>query len=190
MGKRSRQRRRESGESATPKSHLRVIVPFTNLEPEVLNALHYTGFEWDAIDVSGSDTAYFELIKSLWENGSGWMNCEHDIVPHANSFQEFEDCPHAWCAYPYPYAVTNYYAGLGLCKITKQVIKRHPDAMDKVWKMTDPTHPINGHWCRCDGWLRAVLENEGERMHLHTPPVRHLGNTWPSHGCVKPPEGD
>ena len=189
MGKRSRKRQRESDSpQVTTRTHMRVIMPFTERVQEVTDALDATGYAYDAIDVSATDTSYFKLVRELWVMGDGWINVEHDIIPRATTFKEFEECPHAWCAAPYPYVVTGLYAGLGCSKITKQVIKRHPNIMDRVWAITDDTHLIHGHWCRLDGWLRALLEQEGETMHLHLPPIEHLGDNYPSHGCVKPPE--
>ena len=123
---------------------MKVIVPFTHLEPEVLDALWKTGYHWEERDVSSSDTAYFELIKELWDEGAGWINVEHDIVIRSGCIERaFEKCPHAWCVFPYPYKMMpqGFYAGLGFSKITSQVINRHPDVMAKVFEMHDEQHP-------------------------------------------------
>src|SRR5665213_839577 len=134
MGKRSRKRQRESDSPQQPqKQRIRVVMPYTEINSEVIDALNATEYPYDRIDVSASDTAYFELVNELWNDGTGWMNVEHDIVVRSSTLKELEECPHAWCVVLYPYVVTGNYCGLGCCKITAQVIKRHPGIMDRVW---------------------------------------------------------
>lgn len=168
---------------------MRVIAPQTKeLEP-VVTALNASGYKWEAKDVSGSDSAYFDLISDLWESGETFATVEHDIVINPDTLLGFNACQSDWCVALYPYAVTGHYCGLGCCKISGKLIARNKDAMKVTATWADDGHPAK-HWCRVDGWLRAYLENRGEQFHVHYPPlVGHIGNTWPSHGCVLPPEG-
>ena len=168
---------------------MRVVMPYTEINSEVIDALNATEYPYDRIDVSAKDDSYFDLINGLWNDRKTFATVEHDIVIDSDTLSRYEECSSDWCVTPYPYFVSGgYYVGLGCCKISKNMIGRHPLIMQKVYETTDATHPVKGHWCRLDGWLRHFLEESGEKMCIHEPPIRHLGSNWPSHGCVKPPE--
>lgn len=166
---------------------MRVICPRTKAIRKVVDALDASGYPWEAHDVSNGQFSYFHLVNSLWDEREGWMNVEHDIVINPDTLKSFEECEHDWCIAPYPYLMMpeGVYAGLGCCKFSADLIKRNPDAMKMVGEMSDKSHKAR-HWCRVDGYLKYVLIESGERPHAHEH-VQHLGDGWPSHGCVKKP---
>ncbi len=170
---------------------LKVILPYTRRIQKVTFALDRTGYPYNPSDVTESQFKYYYLIKALWDTGESWINIEHDILPNPDTFQSFEDCPADWCIAPYPYLMMpqGAYAGLGCCKISARLIARHPDAMDidLNWAGWDKNHRPR-HWCRVDAMLKENLINNGERPHAHEF-VQHMGDGWPSHGCVAKPKG-
>jgi len=53
------------------------------------------------VDTSGSETAYWESIASMWNMGSDLVLIEQDIEIHGGVFPEFHQCPESWCVFPY-----------------------------------------------------------------------------------------
>ncbi len=164
---------------------MKVILPYTKRIAKVTAALDASGYEYEAIDVSESQSKYFQVIQEIWNAGEGWVNVEHDIVVGPDTIKSFDQCSADWCIAPYNYAVMpgGFYAGLGCCKISSRLIARNYDAMDRVGQMRDNDHKQR-HWCRVDGWLKQVLIENGEAPHAHES-VQHLGSGWPAHGCHK-----
>lgn len=161
---------------------MRLILPWTYVEPRVDSAIAATGWKREAPYVGLSDRAYFDLLASLWAAGDSFIICEQDIVPHPTAFDDLANCRHDWCAFPYEYVGHKTY-GLGLVKFSAELIARHPDAMERVAVMRDPTHEPR-HWCRLDAWLQGViLPLAGEVPHGHEPMVKHLGDGC-AHGCT------
>lgn len=165
---------------------MRVVVPFTRKTKRVLEAIEASGFEYELIDVSESQFRYWYVVKELFDAKETFATVEHDILVNSDTLKSFDDCPCDWDIAPYPYALMpeGFYAGLGCCKITDKLIARNPDAMelDSSWYGWDKNHKPR-HWCRVDGYLKDRLLANGERPHAHDV-VQHLGDNWPSHGCV------
>lgn len=137
-------------------------------------------------DVSASDESYWQLFDELWRKAQTFAIIEHDVVVRPDTLDELEGCEHDWCAFTIPY-VGQEYAGLGCAKFTSELIARVPDALAQVAGIPgDATHPPR-HWCRLDAWLQGVLEQAGERKHVHGPPLGHRDGEEeyirPSHGC-------
>ena len=168
-----------------------MILPYTTKRKAVISALDASGFDYETIDVSESQFRYWYLVKELCDAGETFATVEHDIVINESTLRDFDDCPCDWCIGPYPYLMMpdGHYAGLGCCKISAKLIARNPDAMrlDPNWAGWDSKHRPR-HWCRVDGWLKQVLIENNERPHAHDL-VDHLGDGWPSHGCVAKPKG-
>lgn len=165
---------------------MRVVVPFTDLQPETAVALDATGYEWEAVDVSDSDEAYWSLLAGLWSDGETFTIVEHDVVVVQNAMRQFEECYGEWCAFPAQY-VNGPYAGLACTKFSAALIARNPQAVVKAGELYDSTHPPR-HWCRLDAWLQRQFA--GERRCFHVPVLRHIrdykGHPQPSHGCREP----
>lgn len=128
----------------------------------------------------GVDRDYFDLLSAYWRSGETFCIVEHDIVVRPEALVEFEECPERWCAAPYRYVGSTHY-GLGCVRFDGSLLAAHPDVMDRVAVMCDPSHPPR-HWCRLDAWISAVLYDRGERRDGHAGMVEHL-NQGVSHGC-------
>lgn len=165
---------------------MRVICPFVDdIEPDTVRALEREGYNWEAVEVSGSATAYTELFEQLWAAQQSFIVVEHDIVPFPGALRELVQCTEAWCAYRYLLA-GGLHAGLGCTKFESRLMEQYPDAVTRTWSTgtLDARHPA-GHWCRLDDRLtRGVLMNTyGVPRHVHDEAVEHL-RPKASHGCI------
>ncbi len=167
---------------------MRVIVPYAGSYPsrEVEAPLYDSGCDYELLDVSASDRAYFDLLSARWAAGDSFIVVEHDIVVHASAFYELTRCANDWCGFPHHMGPSGIQYGLGCVKFTAGLIARNPDAMVSVGVMFDGTHPKR-HWCRLDAWLQGViLPQRDEVKCCHETVVKHLGNGC-SHGCIPVP---
>ena len=166
-----------------------VVMPYTRLRPEVVEAL--AGWDVAFVDVSGSDDAYWQLLANLWSEGRSFLIVEHDVVVRPDTLGELEQCHHPWCSFQVPY-VGKLYAGLSCAKFSAALIARYPDALNRIAELEDEDHPPK-FWCRLDSHLQShVLNPGGEEMHVHGPPLGHIrddsspATPWaigPAHGC-------
>lgn len=159
---------------------MKVYCPHTRILPETRAALDNSGYQWTGVDLTGSDTAYTELMQKLWRAGESFAIVEHDIVPWRGALAELDDCDEPWCAFEYPFgkgAIT----GLGCTRFRDILLTGYPTAVDDTLIEHHEVHP-RGHWCSLDGRLSHALHRLGARKHVHTPLVGHL-HPYPSHGC-------
>ena len=165
---------------------MKVVLPWTDINPSTIDALASTGWQWESPYVGSSDTSYWQLLSRLWTGGESFVIVEQDIVVRPDTLDGFDECPSQWCGAPYPYFVGRY-VGLGCMKFSADLLRQHPFVMAQVGQMYDDTHPPK-HWCRLDGWLQIVLQMaQVPRCQLHEP-VGHRDNgasLLPTHGCVK-----
>ena len=135
----------------------------------------------DVYKRQGSDTAYYELLRRLWEAEESFCLVEHDIVVTSGTIESFNGCGHEWCVAKYSYLNGSYW-GLGCTRFRAPLLKRFPDLMDEVGEYETPGHPP-GHWCVLDMAITAALRaRRMEWPHLHGE-VQHLGGSQPAHGC-------
>ena len=162
----------------------KVIVPHTaKLAPEVLWALQRVEVDFETVDVSGSDEAYFELFAELWRAGAGFTLVEHDIVDHDGLVATFDRCEREWCVATYPYLRSTYW-GLGCSRFRAALMERIPELVDEVAAYETEKHSPR-HWCTLDQAVTTMLRRHGvEWPHVHGE-VQHLGTNLPSHGCRK-----
>ena len=159
----------------------RVICPYTRLSPQVEEALRDGCVAYEMVDVSRSDTAYYELLSELWADGKSFCLVEHDIVVTLGTVESFNGCGHEWCAAKYPYLRGSYW-GLGCTRFRGPLMKRFPDLMDEVGEYDAPNHGP-GHWCTLDMAVTAALRARRiEWPHIHGE-VTHLSDGSPAHGC-------
>lgn len=151
------------------------------IAPETVKALDASGFPWEAVDVSGSDTTYTRLLDRLWAAGEPFAVVEHDIVPHPGALAELLGCPRPWCAFSYQLGSITH-AGLGCARFSASLLADVPDAAERTWAEWNDVHPP-GHWCSLDDRLGRILRGAGFEPHVHEPAVTHL-NPVPSHGCT------
>lgn len=161
-----------------------LLFPYIHADPRVRNAAKAHPDDWDEVrwNVGLSDTSYFEAMSLYWRPGSGFglAVVEHDVVVNPSTFFEFDACPNLWCAAPYPYFV-GMHAGLGCVRFHAELITAVPNLFDQIAGVSTPDHPPK-HWCSMDGIMARQLMGLGYRQCLH-PPVEHLGDLRPSHGC-------
>lgn len=160
---------------------MRVYCPYTAISPATRAALDASGYEWEPRDVSGSDTAYWDLLAELWTVGEDFAIVEHDVVPSPEALASFDACGHDWCGAAYPY-LAGTYAGLGCARFRAAIMARHPDLMSVVGGMSNEAHGPK-FWCTLDAWQRVVLQQRGERQCTAHPGAGHPSHS-PSHGCV------
>jgi hypothetical protein len=166
---------------------MRVVLAYTHIAPGVREALTETGREWEEVDVSGSDTAYWELLSDLWAAGDSFIVVEHDVIIRHDTLDELEACPEPWCGWPVPY-LGGEYPGLACAKFTDRIIAACPGALIQVGTMSTDSHPQK-HYCNVDHRLqRVVLPQTGLSQHVHSPALGHYRADglppMPSHGCV------
>jgi hypothetical protein len=165
---------------------VKVVLPYTHIEPGVREALAATGWEWEEVDVSGSDENYWSLLHRLWQKGESIYNVEHDVLVRPDSLNELAACPEPWCGFAVPY-LGGEYPGMCCVKFSAGIIAVCPDALDQVATMSSDKHPPK-HWCSMDHFLQmVVLPATGYRKHVHWPALGHYrdyaGLPQPSHGC-------
>jgi len=152
------------------------------MSPKVVIALNKTGREFQRVDVSRSDEHYWRYFRAMWANGQDFCNVEQDIQVSPTILDELEACPEPWCSVAYPY-LGGEYAGLGCARFSAELMRRHPGAVDEAGKWSNAEHHPR-HWCTVDHSLTLTLNRMGETKHVHYSGVTHLGDHWPSHGCV------
>ena len=178
-----------SPDSPTSLDVARVICPYTGggLRPEVVWALQDSGHDFEAVDVSGSDESYHELLSDLWGAGKSFALVEHDVVIGPDTLASFDSCPMEWCTFSYRY-LSSVYWGLGCTRFRGSLLQRLPDVMVQVAEYGSPRHPKR-HWCIQDQAITTALRSRRlEWPHLHGE-VEHLSDGWPSHGCRPHPVG-
>ncbi len=153
-----------------------VVVPYTVVLPEVRAAL--AAARW--VDTSGSETAYWELLRDLWAAGEAFVLVEHDVVPAPDDLAGLVGCPGEWCTLGYLFEGRPYH-GLGCVKFGRSLLARTPAAIERVARMSSPAHPAR-HWCSLDAYLQVVLRGAGARQHQHEGLAAHL-RPGRSHGC-------
>jgi len=162
---------------------MRVVVPFTKIADETREALDASGYPWEAIDVSDSLTAYWELLSDLWGFQSDLCIVEHDIVVGPDTLKSFDECPNLWCGSPYPY-LSGTYAGLGCTRFRAAFMVDLPTAVEIAGRREYPNHG-QFHWCVLDDSLKRVFAEHKKTMCMHLP-VDHVGDQMPTHEVCRP----
>jgi hypothetical protein len=168
---------------------VRVIVPFTTLEPGVVEAIEQSGYVPELCDVSGDVEAYWRLLCAVWAQGKDFAVVEHDVVVDRTTLADLERCARDWCAARYHY-LGGSYAGLGCVVFKAPLLTKYPTVLlDAARHDYGPLHPrtVGQHWCTLDHAVTTELTSHGLQRHLGSHgSVQHLGG-WPSHGCVARP---
>jgi hypothetical protein len=152
------------------------------MSAKVVIALNKTGREFERVNVSKSDEHYWRLFDKLWKAGEEFVNIEQDIVVSPTILDELENCPAEWCSVAYPY-LNGQYPGLGCVRFRAALLQRRPNAVIEAGEWSNAAHKPK-HWCAVDHSLTLALNRAGETKHVHYEGVDHLGDHWPTHGCV------
>ena len=154
---------------------MRVVVPYAasdrdariGLYPAVRAALEADGVAAEYVDVSGSPTAYHELLAGLWREGQAFTVIEHDVVVRPGAIAELDRCPERWCCAVYRSAVGPLIGGLGCTRFSGQLLQEHP-AVFRTIDHLPPDGTPRHYWGRLDTRLKIVLmQSEGVTPHAH-----------------------
>jgi hypothetical protein len=147
---------------------VRVVVPYVGeVHPDTLAGVDGWPGGVSYHDVSGSDTAYAELLRELWREQEGFCIVEGDVVPLPWTLAEFAVCPEPYCAAPYALEAFVGVA-LGCTRFSSLFLRCYPDAAEIAARIPSPFGEP-GHWRQLDVWLQgAVLRDEyGWQPHAH-----------------------
>lgn len=144
-------------------------VHHTGVHPGVAAAAP-VGTVW--VDVSSSDTAYFESLSRIWEQRESFATLEHDIICRSDIVEAFESCPEPWCTYGYaemchPECREAWANALGCTRFRAELMVKVPEAVSSI-----PPGPLTDWHNVCDG-LGGSLRAAGFTHHWHEPHVRH-----------------
>lgn len=151
-----------------------VLLPYTSdrLEQRTSDWAYARG-DVEAVDVSGADDAYYNVLAAQWRQPGDLLIVEHDMLPAEGCVDEMLACRWGWCAAPYEVAnhqqITD---GLGCTKFSGTLKQLRPQLMDEVGAIADDGLPAKD-WRRLDTRISRVLRKAGHWPHLHAPAV-HL----------------
>ena len=153
---------------------MRIIVPFTELHGETLDALRrYCPYDVEYFDVSHATDAYFNVIKDVWSDAESFVIIEHDVEIGKDTLESLVTCEHTWCAFSYAMGPAGYQTALGCTKFDAALMTAHPTLMNEVGDVIDPWCPPRD-WRRLDTRLKETLTQRYNYVeHCHTPPVKH-----------------
>ena len=165
---------------------MKLLVPYvpSKLRPETIEALQADGLEPDYRLCEG-DQGYWQVLASVWGHcRDDLVIVEHDIVVNPGSVSELVECPEHWCVFPYEYLDDHYGVGLGCVKFSRWLQARADNLMQRVGDASrDRMHPQK-HWCRLDILIAGEVRAWHLSRHIHQPPVGHISDGRPSHGCI------
>jgi hypothetical protein len=132
------------------------------------------------VDVSGSDTAYADLLCSIWDEPEDTLLVEHDVELHAKVVRQLRTCFALACRFSYqgpPAAdgTTSWVPhGLGCIRFSAELKASVPWLMRQV---------KGKHWKTLDSALEGPLAQASGGLHLHEPPVTHHHRYYPRPAC-------
>ena len=139
--------------------------------------LDVQGIAYEAVDCSGDEHAYVDLLESTWNEGGGFIVVEHDILPWPGALAELEACSEDHCMFPYIQG-DRLSGFLGCTKFSAELTQTVAFPTDPVDPNRDPAdHPdpaMRLRWLGLDEAIAHVLVPAGFGAHLHLPPVVHL----------------
>lgn len=171
---------------------LRLVIHYTSgLRPEVRALGESLGAEF--IDVSGSDTAYFDSFDRLWLQGRSYINGEQDALPTVALLDAMWRCDHELCggyywqgghpvmpgkSEPRPGGADRVTHTLACVKFSAALLARLPNAMKDAIRRSPARR-----WTQLDLALihpNGVLAQHGAEVHVHEPAIQHLHSApWP-----------
>lgn len=160
-----------------PYSELKVICPHNNLQFATEFFLKLEEPRTQFVDVSGSDTDYFNLVMRLWAESETFIIVEHDIVVWPGALHEIYDCPEPLCAYQAPYNITPVGGRRGL-SYGVGCLKWHQSLQEKFPNLLTDWPEDDRHWTRLDQVIvKKISELNNNTIHYHWPAVGHISRT-------------
>lgn len=176
---------------------MKLYVPFTRLSEATEVFLATYGcippeVEVVPVEVTGNPWGYLEHLQSRWDEGLGFINLEHDVVPWPGAVQSLMACPRPWCFFGYLADIdfaANCAAPFGLVKFSSSFIASIP----LVWeRMLEQYQDCGSPWRMCDIHLGDYTRERGIfTPHQHVPAVLNAnpGRVGrPIKDDVKPPQ--
>lgn len=123
--------------------------------------------------MSRSDTAYFDLIETLWADREPFLLVEHDIEINQRALRQAKHCACWWSVSPYigPFGPDEMLDGsLGFTRFRRQLIDDIPDLPARAARANGS---LERNWRCLDTRILGVLRQAGHRPHLHAPVVQH-----------------
>ena len=140
---------------------MNVVVPWTVLDPATLAAVQ--PYAPRLIWTGEADTAYWSLLRDLWDARETVTLVEHDVAPPPGVIDEMAACPRDWCAVPYRCG-DQYMTALGCTKFSAALMERNPDTVSRIQRR---------EWHSLDGQIVGTLHMHGETEHVHGPVAWH-----------------
>lgn len=157
---------------------MKVVIPFTPFEQSTPVGPRGLTRECEAfgksvgarfVDVSGSDFAYYELMRDLWHEGETFIYVEHDVVPVPELLPEMWACREPHCR-----------PGLSCdpCgKLGADLMRRWPNLIEEMGQTAiSPPSPGPIHWGSVTLVLASELARRGADSNPHDHPYAHPGN--------------
>lgn len=127
-------------------------------------ALTAEGVEFE-VALCSSPFRYGEAVADRWQDGTGFILLEWDIVPWPGALTAIWECSRLLCRYPYPAAGESDFT-LGCVKFSAELTRRYPMLPEQQrWTTTD--------WEALDGNVCVPLL-EREMVHRHSPWLAHV----------------
>ena len=159
------------------RSWIKVVCPYAaEIDRRVAAALETQSSRVEFVDVSGSPTAYWELIAKLWGEREDFVLVEADVVLAPDTINHLASCPRSWCSCPpeggvYGSPISEGWKAAQLLtnRFRREIMLTHRSIVRYVT-------PLGRHWLNLDGYALGRLERSGERVHVHhDTPTQHLG---------------
>lgn len=153
---------------------MRVLCAYTKLHPATKAALDTFAPETEFVDVSRSDSGYFDLLADVWRRQETFLNVEHDIEIHEGVVESAKGCKQPWCVWPYEgHSHEELTGALGCTKFGARLMRDLPSLMDEVGDIQDSVP--RRYWGRVDARILVTLRAHGLRQpHLHESVKHHL----------------
>jgi hypothetical protein len=151
---------------------MKILCLFNEVHPLTRAAIEKYAPQTEYVDTSGSETAYWEAVRTNWNGTEDLMLIEHDVEIHAQVVPQFEACENLWCHFPYPYrgGLTNMATGCTRYRAEMQRIVSPEDILaEKSYR------GVPGHWEYLDCTMANAFSKKGLGVCDHSPPVGHRG---------------
>lgn len=163
-------------QTALPVADAYVVVPYIHgrLRDETVNAvMAYQGAHtFEQLDPN-DDYAYARALMNWWEARMDLVVVEHDVVPAPGMIEGLLACDQPWCGHPYHVGEGRYTYGLGLCKISVDVINHRPGLA--ILAMRDHRGKVGAMpWPAVNEALERQMTRYGYTMHHHDGAPVHL----------------
>lgn len=109
---------------------------------------------------------YGRWLRDVWNQGSGFVIIEDDVVPWPGAIRQLLECDHDWCLFEHPRTMvcweprSGFATGLGCVKFSDRLVQAHTADWGDL------------RWDEVELGVRLMLADNSP--HIHYPPVAHL----------------